>query len=56
VRAEPVVLLAFVEDELEGAEAESEEAEAEVVEVEAALAAVGDFFLECGAGLRRRAR
>jgi hypothetical protein len=43
VGAEPVVLLAFVEDKLERAEADGEQAEAGVVEVEAAFALLGDF-------------
>ena len=48
VRAEPVVLLAFVEDELQGAEADGEQAEAGVVEIEPAFALVGDFFADVG--------
>src|SRR5271170_7659287 len=35
VRAEPIVALAFIEDDLHGAEAESEEAEADVINAEA---------------------
>jgi hypothetical protein len=56
VRAEPVVFLALVEDELKRAEAGGEQAEAEEVELEAALLAdFSDLALAmCGGSSTRR--
>ncbi len=48
VRAEPIVFLALVEDELERTEADGQKGEAEVVEVKAALFGDGDLFIDPG--------
>ena len=48
VGGEPVVFLAFVEDELERAEGEAEETEAEEVELDAALLRFFDLLLDPG--------